>query len=262
MIGAIIGDIVGSRFEWQPIKTKEFEFLTENCFFTDDSVLTIAIAKALMEWENNKALDLSELSIKWMKTIGRKYPNCGYGNSFAHWLESENAEPYNSFGNGSAMRISAVAKVASSLEEVKELSYKVTAVTHNHREGLKGAEATACATYLAWHGASKEEIKKYIEDNYYKLDFTLNSIRDKYTFDVSCQGSVPQAIQCFLESNSYEDCIRNCISLGGDSDTLAAIAGSIAEAFYKMDDNLKKSIDQFLTPELLEIVLEFESKHK
>jgi len=261
MIGAILGDIVGSRFEWNNIKSKDFEFLTNACFFTDDSVMTIAIAKALLEWEKNKALDLSNLAIKYMQEIGRKYPNCGYGGNFGGWLISTNPQPYNSWGNGSAMRISPVAYVAKSLEEVKELSYKVTCVTHNHPEGLKGAEATACATYLALNGKSKDEIKKYIVDNYYKLDFTIDSIRDGYDFDVSCQGSVPQALQCFFESTSFEDCIRNCMSLGGDSDTLGAIAGAVAEAYYGIEEKWLNKYQQFLTKDLLEIVLEFIAKH-
>lgn len=261
MLGAIIGDIVGSRFEFDNIKTKEFKFFARTCYFTDDSVMTLSIAKALLE-ANDDFSNLSELTIKYMQEIGRCYPDCGYGGRFFTWMFSNNPSPYYSFGNGSAMRVSAVAYVGKSLEEVKELSKKVTEITHNHPEGLKGAEATAVAIFLAKNGKTKEEIKKYINDNYYKLDFTLDEIRPTYRFNEICQDTVPQAIEAFLESNGFEDAIRNAISIGGDSDTLAAITGSIAEAFYGVPKDIKKEALSYLDDTLLNIYLEFEKKFR
>jgi type I restriction enzyme M protein len=229
MLGAIIGDIAGSRFEWNNIKTKEFDFLTYRCHPTDDSVMTLAVAKALME-SRNVQTSLSKEVVKWMQALGRKYPNSGFGGRFRKWLISESPEPYNSYGNGAAMRVSPCAYVADSLEEAKNLSRIVTEVTHNHSEGVKGAEAVTTAIYMALHGSSLLEIQDYISANYYSIAFKLDDIRSTYTFDVSCQGSVPQALEVFFESADFEDAVRNAISIGGDSDTIAAIAGSIAGA--------------------------------
>ena len=260
MLGAIIGDIVGSRFEWNNIKTKDFEFLTDKCFFTDDSVMTIAVADALMKANGN--LDaLSEQAIKSMQTIGRPYPHCGYGGNFYYWIYTDNPQPYNSFGNGSAMRVSACGFVAKSLEEAKELSEAVTRVSHNHPEGIKGAEATAVAIYLARTGSSIAKIGKYINDNYYPMDFTLDGIRDSYEFNEICQDTVPQAIKAFLESSDFEDAIRNAISIGGDSDTLAAITGGIAEAYYGIPDSIKERAMSYLDESLREIVERFYEKY-
>lgn len=258
MLGAIIGDIVGSRFEWNNIKTKDFELFTDRCFFTDDSVLTICIAKAIIE-SNGNYENLSGNTIHYMKSIGRMYPRCGYGGRFYSWMFFDDNEPYNSYGNGSAMRVSCAGLVASSLDEAKELSNKVTRITHNHPEGLKGAEAIAVCIYLAKTGSTKEEIEKYVRDNYYNLDFTLDSIRNIYKFNETCQGTVPVAIEAFLESNSFEDAIRNAISVGGDSDTLAAITGSIAESFYGIPNELRDIAKSYLDDRLLKIVEEFES---
>ena len=261
MLGAIIGDTVGSRFEWDNIKTKEFEFLNNECFFTDDSVMTVAIARAILE-SNKEPRLLKELTIKYMQEYGRKYPNAGYGGRFGMWIYSYNPEPYHSYGNGAAMRVSSCGFSASSLEEAKTLSKIVTEVTHNHEEGLKGAEATAVAIYLARNGSSIDEIKDYIINNYYPIDFKLDDIRSTYSFNESCQGTVPEALEAFFESNSFEDAIRNAISIGGDSDTLAAITGSIAEAYYGIPIKIKKKIKTYLTKELLDIVISFEKKYK
>ncbi len=234
MIGAIIGDIAGSRFEWHNHKSKDFEFFTSGCHFTDDSVMTIAVAKAIMESRNfyGEEVNLPENTVKWMQKIGRHYPHCGYGGNFYQWIFSDNPKPYGSYGNGAAMRVSAAGDIADSLDEAQQIARDVTEVTHNHTESVKAAEAVASAIFLARHQNSKEEIRQYIRDNYYWIDFTLDEIRRDYKFDVSCQGSVPQALEAFFESDGFEDAIRNAISIGGDSDTIAAITGGIAEAYY------------------------------
>lgn len=256
MLGAIIGDIVGSRFEWNNIKTKDFEFLADNCFFTDDSVMTIAVADALMKTRGNPDA-LSEQAIKSMQKIGRPYPDCGYGGNFYYWIYTDNPQPYNSFGNGSAMRVSACGFVAKSLEEAKALSESVTKVSHNHPEGIKGAEATAVAIYLARTGSSIEQIEQYINDNYYPMDFTLDGIRDTYEFNEICQDTVPQALKAFFESTGFEDAIRNAISIGGDSDTLAAITGGVAEAYYGIPDSIREKALIYLDERLREVVERF-----
>ncbi len=267
MIGAIIGDIVGSRFEFDNHRSMDFDLFTEDCFVTDDSIMTLAVAKAIMmtDQEILKNIDstridkayLDQLSIntvRSMQSIGRKYPECGYGGSFYGWIFSPNPQPYNSYGNGAAMRINPISKVANSIEEVKKLSKAVTVISHNHEEGIKGAEATAMAAYLARTGQTKEQIGKYIEDHYYKLDFTIDEIRDTYEFNETCQETVPQAIQVFLGSESFEDAIRKAISIGGDSDTVAAIAGGIAEAYYGVPEELMDKALTYLDSDLLEII--------
>ena len=260
MLGAIIGDIAGSIWEFKPSKTKNFEMLTDIDCFTDDSVMTFAIAKSLLECKSDYS-DLSEIAVKNMQLLGRIYPDAGYGGRFSGWLRSDNPQPYNSFGNGSAMRVSPCGIAANSVEEAKILSRKVTEVTHNHPEGIKGAEATAVAIFLAKTGRTQLEIKKYINDNYYPMNFTLDEIREDYCFDVTCQGSVPQAIKAFIEAKDYEDCIRNAISLGGDCDTQAAIAGSIAEYAFGIPESLRKRAIGYLTEDLLQILNSFESKY-
>lgn len=261
MIGAIIGDIVGSRFEWNNIKNKEFELLNYKCFFTDDSIMSLAIAKAILECKSDYA-DLSKKAIYWMQKIGRKYPNCGYGGSFYDWIYSDNPSPYNSYGNGAAMRVSACGLVAKSIEEAITLSRKVTEISHNHPEGIKGAEATAIAIYLAKSGVNILDIRDYINDNYYPMNFKLDDIRASYQFNETCQETVPQAIEAFLESNNFEDAIRNAISIGGDSDTIAAITGSIAEAYYGVPTGIRKHALTFLDEELLTILIEFENEYE
>lgn len=260
MLGAIIGDIVGSRFEWNNNRSKQFEFLTYKCSVTDDSIMSLAIAKALLESKADYS-DLSENAVKYMQEIGRHYPDCGYGGQFRKWIFSDDPKPYGSYGNGAAMRVSACGFVANSLEEAKQLSKAVTIVTHNHPEGLKGAEATAVAIFLARTGKSLFEIRDYITKNYYPLDFTLDGIRDNYEFNESCQDTVPQALEAFFESKNFEDAIRNAISIGGDSDTLAAITGGISEAYYGIPTEIRKHALTFLDERLLKILVEFENKY-
>lgn len=256
MIGAIVGDIVGSIYEFDNHRSKEFPLFSKGCFATDDSIMTLAIAKALVEWKRSGER-LSYLAVKYMQEVGRPYPGCGYGGRFLQWMYSDKPEPYNSFGNGAAMRVSPVAYVAWSLQEARELSRFVTAVTHNHPEGIKGAEATAVATWMALNGHSKEEIGSYVKQNYYKLDFTIDEIRPTYRFNETCQDTVPQAIQAFLESESFEDAIRTAISVGGDSDTLAAITGAIAGAYYGVPDDIRGEAESYLDHILYGIYHEF-----
>ena len=260
MIGAIIGDIVGSRFEWDNHRSKDFDFLTHQCFFTDDSVMSLAVCDALMHCKPDYS-DLSNITIESMQRIGRPYPHCGYGGSFYRWMYSDNPQPYNSYGNGAAMRVGGCGYVANSVAEAAALSRAVTETTHNHPEGIKGAEATAIAVYLARTGSSLMEIQDYIVKNYYPINFTLDSIRDTYQFNETCQDTVPQALEAFFESTSFEDAIRNAISIGGDSDTLAAITGAVAEAYYGVPTNIRKHALTFLDERLLKILLEFENKY-
>ena len=259
MIGAIIGDIVGSRFEFHNILSRQFDFLTEDCSFTDDTVMTCAVAQALMDSREDFS-DLSEKAVAAMQRIGRQFPNCGYGARFIHWMFSDHPRPYNSFGNGSAMRISPVGFAARDVEEAKRLSAAVTCVSHNHPEGMKGAEATAVAIVMARQGKSKEEIRTAMEE-YYDLTATVDDYRTGWQGHGReiCQVSLPQALTCFLEGDSYEDVIRNCISIGGDSDTIAAIAGGIAEAFYGIPDDISARVWDYLPPVLADICRDFAS---
>ena len=259
MLGAIIGDIAGSRFEWNNIKSKSFELLTYQCKPTDDSNMTLAIAKAILDskeqWDQ-----LSQNAIASMQMIGREYPH-GFGRMFKQWVHSDEPQPYNSWGNGAAMRVSSCAWAADTMEEAMQLSDAVTRVTHNHPEGMKGARAITAAIFLARQGKSILEIRDYIHLYFYPLDFTLDQIRPTYQFDVSCQGSVPQAIEAFLESSSFEDAIRNAISIGGDSDTIAAMTGSIAEAYYGVPAEIRKHALTFLDERRLQILNTFEEKY-
>jgi ADP-ribosylglycohydrolase len=252
MIGAIIGDIVGSVYEFNNIKTKDFPLFGKKNFFTDDTVMTIAIAESIMH--GGKPDNYPDSYIGTMKKYGNLYFNVGYGSKFKNWLRNESSEPYNSWGNGSAMRVSPVAYAFNSLEEVEHAAKICAAVTHNHPEGVKGAQATAAAVFLARTRKSKPEIKTYIENKYnYDLSRTLEEIRPTYKFYVSCQKSVPEAIIAFLESTDFEDAIRNAISLGGDSDTLTAITGSIAEAAYGVPDEIADKALSYLDTSLLEV---------
>ena len=245
MFGAFIGDIVGSKYEFNNIKTKKFPLFSHGCDYTDDTIMTVAVAKAIMlshqeqfeKSENGKGFQ--EFLVEIMQDYGRRYPNPtgAYGGSFAKWLFQSNPKPYGSYGNGSAMRVSPCGLAAVTMDEALALARASACVSHNHPEGIKGAEAVSAAVFLAKSGKSKEEIRQYVSEHYYNLDFTLDSIRDSYQFDGSCQGSVPQAIVAFLESENFEDAIRNAISIGGDCDTTGAITGSIAWIYYAGYDN-------------------------
>lgn len=256
MLGAIIGDIVGSIYEFNNYKSKDFPFFSPQGFFTDDSVMTAAICKALLDCKG-KYHKLSKLAVNYMQEYGKLYPNMSYGGSFIDWLNKSKPQPYFSCGNGSAMRVSAVPYFASSLEEVRLLAKLVTEVTHNHPEGIKAAQATAEAIYLALNKKSKEYIKEYIETNYYNLDFTYEGLVNNYRFTELAQETVPQAIYCFLISESFEDAIRIGVSIGGDSDTLCAIIGAIAEAYYGIDEKIAERALTYLDERLLSVYNEF-----
>ncbi len=249
MLGAIVGDVVGSVYEWNNIKTTEFPLFKPISKFTDDTVLTIAVADALLH-----DIDYAQT----FKKYTRKYPGRGYGGNFSRWVKTDSNEPYNSWGNGSAMRVSPIGWVFNSLQIVLDQAKKSADVTHNHPEGIKGAQAVAAAIFFARSGEEKKIIKAFITNEFgYNLDRTLDEIRPAYKFDVSCQGTVPEAIIAFLESENFEDAIRKAISLGGDSDTLACITGSIAEAFYKeipneIENEILKRLDDDLNKTLLE----------
>ncbi len=256
IIGAICGDIIGSTREFRPSKTKDFNLFTRKSVFTDDTIMTLAVAKWLCEDK-----DSQDVLVDNLQYFGNKYPNAGYGGRFYNWLAQENPEPYGSWANGSAMRVSPCAWVANTLEEAQDLAKKSAIVTHNHPEGIKGALATCDAIYLARIGATKEEIKDHIEVRYnYDLSRSLDEIRPYYSFDVSCAGSVPESIICFLEAEDYEDTIRNAVSLGGDGDTQAAIAGSIAAACWDVPRNIAYKSIYRLDYRLLNVLIEFEDR--
>lgn len=260
MLGAVIGDIAGSRFERHNRRSKDFEFLSSKCFFTDDSVMTLALAKAITESKPDYS-DLSKNAVKYMQEFGKRYPHAGYGSGFKKWIASDKPNPYGSWGNGAAMRVSAAGFAANSLEEAKMLSRKITEVTHNDPEGIKGAEATTVAIYMARTGSSILEIKDYIDKNYYRLKFTLDEIRKTYKFDSTCQGTVPEALMAFFESTGFKDAIRNAISIGGDSDTVAAICGGVAEAYYGIPKDIRERALTFLDNNLLDTLDKFEDKY-
>ena len=263
MIGAILGDIVGSPYEFDMgEKRKDFgPLFIDISGITDDSVMTIAVAEALM----NAGLDADSESIrqeviKSMKSWGRKYPGAGYGGRFKQWLAQEDDNPYNSWGNGSAMRVSSVGWLYDTIERTREVARLTAEVTHNHPEGIKGAESTASAIFLARTGKSKKEIREYIIDEFqYDLSRTLDQIRPKYYHNESCQKTVPEAITSFLEGNSFEDVVRNAVSLGGDCDTLTCIAASIAEAFYGIPEELRNETLKYLKPDMIEVYKKFYS---
>jgi ADP-ribosylglycohydrolase len=252
MLGAIIGDIVGSAYEHAkpPVKTTDFVFFTHRSHFTDDTVLTCAVAEAILY-----QLDYGET----IQRYARAYPHRGYGGMFKRWIYSDPAQPYNSFGNGSAMRASPVGFAFNSVEEVLREAEASALPTHNHPEGVKGAQATALAVYLARSGAAKGEIKQEITTRFgYDLDRTLDEIRPTYTFDVTCQGSVPEAIIAFLESSDFEDAISLAVSLGGDADTIACITGGIAQAYYKdIPQWIQQTVMRLLPPEIINLLHKF-----
>jgi len=241
MLGAIIGDICGSVYEWHNQKDeKKVELFKEGCFPTDDSIMTVAVAKALMDTEGKTEEEIKDALITSMHYYGHQFPDAGYGGHFAHWLACYDRDAYNSWGNGSGMRVSSVGWLYDTLEETLKMAKLTAEVTHNHPEGIKGAQAIAAAIYLARTGCSKQEIRDCIQDHFYDLKFTLAEVRPDYEFDVSCQGSCPQAIEAFLEGKDFEDVIRKAISVGGDSDTIACMAGGIAEAYYGLSKSMKR----------------------
>ncbi len=254
MIGAIAGDIIGSRFEARPIKRSDFNFFHPHCRYTDDTVLTVAVADAILRRRGYADA---------LQTWARKYPNAGYGGTFYRWIWQNDPRPYNSWGNGSAMRVSAVGFAFDSPEQVLEQAERSAAVSHNHPEGIKGAQAVAMAIFLARNGRSKIQIRSEIGERFgYDLNRYLAQIRPHYTFDVSCQGSVPEAIIAFLESADIETAIGNAVSLGGDSDTQACIAGSIAEAFYgEVPDALHTFVRRKMPDDLWRVVTDFYQRY-
>jgi ADP-ribosylglycohydrolase len=239
MLGAIIGDICGSVYEFNNERRMEkLELFKNGCFPTDDSVMTVAVARALMDSWGDSDEVIRQTLVDAMHYYGHLFPRAGYGGKFYRWLAGSDRRPYNSYGNGSGMRVSPAGWMYDTLEETLHAAKLTAEVTHDHPEGIKGAQAIAAAIYLARTGRTKVEIRQFIEENFYKLDFTLDEIRPHYTFDETCQGSCPQAIEAFLEGESFEDVIRKAISLGGDSDTIAAMAGSIAEAFCGIPEEM------------------------
>jgi ADP-ribosylglycohydrolase len=256
ILGAIAGDVIGSVFEFDNVKTTEFDLFSRDSCLTDDSILTFATMDSII---NNRDFARS------YQKYGRKYPNPagGYGGRFFHWIYEENPEPYNSWGNGSAMRVSPVGWAYDSLDEVLFHAKRSAEVTHNHPEGIKGAEATASAIFLARTGKDKDEIKRYITTAYnYDLERKIDEIRPEYKFEVSCQRSVPEAIIAFLESTDYESAVRLAVSLGGDSDTIACITGGIAEAYYKtIPDYIIENVLRVIPNELLTVLKDFSLKY-
>lgn len=281
MYGAILGDIIGSPYEFdeQNIKTKDFPLFRKESDFTDDSVMTIAVADALMKmidmgivdpWSHHeyegddeeRQLEIEFIITQSLKKWGNRYPDAGYGARFIKWLRSGTG-PYNSYGNGSAMRVSSAGWLYDDFEETRFMARYSAAVTHDHPEGMKGAEAIAAAIYCARHGAAKEEIRNLIAGEYqYDLSRTCDEIRPSYHHVETCQGTIPEAVTAFLEGKDFEDVIRTAVSLGGDCDTLTCIAGSIAEAFYGVPEELKEECRKRITPEMLEVLDRFDGMRK
>ena len=260
MYGAILGDIIGSPYEFDMgDKSKEFPLFSSRSTFTDDTVMTIAVADAFMRPAESDE-DVRRNLISAMQHYGRLFPYAGYGGMFRHWLRSNNPQPYGSYGNGSAMRVSSAAWLFDDLDTVRHMARLSAEVSHNHPEGLKGAEATASAIFLARTGSTKTEIKAYIEENFgYDLSRTCDEIRPGYHHVETCQETVPEAITAFLEGESFEDVIRTAVSLGGDCDTLTCIAGAIAEGFYGVPEDLKQECRNRLPAPLLEVLQRFDA---
>ncbi|MEX5285319.1 ADP-ribosylglycohydrolase family protein [Selenomonas sputigena] len=265
MYGAILGDMIGAPYEFdRGGKTKDFPLFSQGSRFTDDTVMTIAVADALLEvGEEADEAAVCAAVVHAMQRWGRRYSRAGYGGLFRHWLASDEPEPYGSFGNGSAMRVAAAGWLYDTLEKTREAARRTAIVTHNHPEGVKGAEATASAIFLAREGSSKEEIKSYIVQEFgYDLSRTLDEIRPGYSMDATCQGSVPEAILSFLESTDFEDAVRGAVSLGGDTDTIACIAGSIAEAFYGVPETLQEECRSRLPQDMLTVLGAFDKTRR
>ena len=255
MLGAIIGDIVGSRWEFDSTNDYNFEWLSKENGFTDDTICTVAVADALLHER-----DFGESIHDWCNRY--PYPMGGYGGRFAQWVHSEQPQPYGSYGNGSAMRVGPVGWAFDTKDDVLAMAKESAECTHNHPEGIKGAQATALAIMMARQGCGKEEIRTEIEKRFeYNLQFTCDEIRPTYTWGGTCQDSVPQAIVAFLDGEDFEDSVRNAISIGGDSDTIGCITGSIAEAYFGVPNELRKQAMKYLPVEFLDIITEFENKY-
>ena len=260
MYGAILGDMIGAPYEFDMgDKTKDFPLFSQGSVFTDDTVMTVAVAEALLDAGDGDPAELYGLLVNSMRKWGRNYPYAGYGGRFYGWLLSPDPQPYGSYGNGSAMRVSAAGWLYDTLEMTREIAHRTAEVTHNHPEGIKGAEATASAIFLARTGHSKDEIKDYIVQEFgYDLSRTCDEIRPTYRHVESCQGTVPEAITAFLDGDGFEDVIRTAVSLGGDCDTLTCIAGGVAEAFYGVPDELKVACRERLPEEMLDVLDRFD----
>jgi ADP-ribosyl-[dinitrogen reductase] hydrolase len=255
LLGALAGDIIGSVYEFHNIKTTDFPLFTNRSHYTDDTVMTQAIANKILKkgtYENE------------LQNFGRRYPKCGFGSNFKEWIFSDNPKPYNSYGNGSAMRVNPIAYAFSDIHEVLNEAKRSAEITHNHPEGIKGAKAVAAAVFMARTGSSKDEIKEYVSKNFkYDLNRRIVDIRPNYHFDETCQGSVPEAIITFLESHSFENAIRLAVSIGGDSDTIASITGAISEAFYKdIPEEIKKTVIKLLPDDLLRVLITFAKQYR
>lgn len=263
MLGAIVGDIIGSVYEDRPIKTTEFPLWGQGCVFTDDTVMTVACADALMAAMGCRPKEVRAEVVRKLQYWGNKYPDAGYGGRFEHWLKESDPRPYQSWGNGSAMRVSAAGWLYPTILQTTDHARYTAEVTHDHPEGIKGAESLAAAVFMLRNGKTKQEVRSYVRGVYgYDLNFTLDEIRPAYTFDVSCRGSVPQAFVSFFESTDFESAIRNAISLGGDSDTLAAMAGSLAEAYYGIPEEIEIKALSYLDSEMVSVYEKFkEMRH-
>ena len=250
MLGAIIGDVIGSPYEFGSDKKKDFTLFVPSCRPTDDSVLTVAVGCACVEANCYNEKEFMRILADKFREIGLQYPNAGYGERFFRWMNLNEEEPYGGHTNGSAMRVSPIAWAVDTLEDAERLARWSAEITHSHPEGIRGAQAVAAAVFLARTGSGKNEIKEYIENHYYDLDFSVNEIRPGYQHNMTCEGSVPQAIVCFLDSEDFEDAIRNAVSLGGDCDTQACIAGAIAEAYYGIPDALQEKVFDYIDENL------------
>ena len=260
MYGAITGDIIGSQFEFdRGNKSREFELFGKNCEYTDDTVMTVAVAEALLDaGKDADEKTVKEKLVASLKKWGKKYPYAGYGNRFKLWVLSDKSEPYGSYGNGSGMRVSSVGWLYDSMERTREVARWTAEITHNHPEGIKGAESTAAAIFMARHHAAFEEISNYIEDEFgYDLSRTLDEIRPDYCHVEDCMKTMPEAFTCFLEAGSYEECIRNVMYIGGDTDTLGAIAGAIAEAYWGIPEDLIRKAKEYLPDDIKAVVERF-----
>ncbi len=257
MLGAIIGDVIGSPYEFGAPKRKDLPLFRTECRPTDDSLMTIAVGCACASADIRNEYVFKHAVSRHMREIGRAYPDAGYGENFYRWLMDDHAYAYFSCGNGSAMRVSPVAWVAESLAEAERLAQWSAEVTHNHPDGIKGAQAVAAAIYMARTGEDRASIRRYIHDKYYDLNFTIDEIRPDYRYSMTCEGSVPEAIVAFLDATDFEDAIRNAISLGGDGDTQAAIAGAIAEAYYGIPEELEEQVFTYLDEEIVDYYMSY-----